>query len=1186
MNSCDVKRETQNTQTTHDNMQDREFYNDVNMSKEDKGMLGGITGWFLNLFAGRPIVVTEKEQKDFINKTYGDKKERNFVFTQLMAILNANPDIRQIINDEAILQMLKIQKKSPIKKAVEEKLKNLPSLSDSESVIKKFADDNSIPYKSWESKETILKTIHVEMRSLDYSELPLGTLTLLFNKSRHLVEKGFGNTLGRGVIGKLRVEIGTALGIAKHEASGAIYIMASHVVNYTQNITRHINRFTGRNVFKDTGSDRTFGMEDIFNGVANLGRTALSQDLKERLGYKDAHITDFFLRIMSGWVKWENGQWMIASNYDVKLDDKGKVIRYKETGDPIYEFKDFETFDDYNKRKKSVRKLSRGEREKKDRYWRSFHVDDTYVQMVKVLSSKENRDKLFLLKEDATNIRKEVFKYAEKEFEKAHNLLMIELKQYFPNLNNDSIRNLLMSKDMTQEPEFGMLTEKEQDDLRYIVDAFGSYSILDPYFFGMQEFKEKQEGFPIIYNQEYFQAVMWEEALDEAKRELDKAEVELKVARNLYMEDKNNPEYKKVYRDAQERVKALTAEVVRMELIRDRFAEYPVDKDNNVMPLARDVSALKSITNSFDIRNQRSDKLIFNEYLNRMFSGLERNKLSISLLKALRQAKSDAVKDVIVSQYKGINNDPTARSSFLTVPIDLQTVSVVVNKIPFVNVSEEQLSRKIRAFNSWITGIHLRKQSSAVLNATAIQEGFFLLGVEQMTKATKEIKNNRDVVENLVKISGIVDFSEFIQKGLVQKATDMDLTEEQSLIVFKAVMKYWKDVNAGRSQSKALKDLRKVLRVEAENVPGAEMPEGMESSRVKRMMKIRKSKKIKRIVNTFANYAIEKQYDMKETVRSMPYSAWGTVWSSVGQIQQQFRLTMGQTETMIRTWQFIAGILSAQESGLVKNVPLEELTGEDLEAAIDIGRLYVQMSAFSVGRENIGEISRGEVGGFLTKFKYYGMQKFGADVKKFQDALDELQSVAGEDKPSNRLKAHAKLIGMLINTKSYSQKELRTRYPSVAALRSFLVVQGMLTQMVDLFIFGPFAAARFVPGFRNMFFRVPGVRAIGGMTSDLISLTMLVPNLMIGLAFGMGEDDDDFEDLFEYYMRRTMVGYGVTWTYDNFLLLMAMLKDVDTEEKADKIKRSLSPVLPRELDKLPGQPVDKALEYFIDDIIG
>ena len=143
-----------------------------------------------------------------------------------------------------------------------------------------------------------------------------------------------------------------------------------------------------------------------------------------------------------------------------------------------------------------------------------------------------------------------------------------------------------------------------------------------------------------------------------------------------------------------------------------------------------------------------------------------------------------------------------------------------------------------------------------------------------------------------------------------------------------------------------------------------------------------------------------------------------------------------------------------------------------------------------------------------------------------------------------------------------------------------------LFKFVDLFIFGPFAAARFIPGFRNIFFRVPGVRAIGGMTSDLISLTMLMPNMLIALSLGWGDDDDDLQDLFEYYMRTTMIGYGVTWSYDNFLLLMAFLQDVDTEEKARNIKRSLSPVLPREFEAIPGQPVDKAIEYLVDDVIG
>ena len=104
-----------------------------------------------------------------------------------MALLEANPEIRTMINDEAILQMLKIKKKTPIRDEVLQKLKNLPSIDDTEKTIKDFANKHDIPYESWESKENILKSIHVEMRSLDYSSLPLSTLTLLFNKANDLL---------------------------------------------------------------------------------------------------------------------------------------------------------------------------------------------------------------------------------------------------------------------------------------------------------------------------------------------------------------------------------------------------------------------------------------------------------------------------------------------------------------------------------------------------------------------------------------------------------------------------------------------------------------------------------------------------------------------------------------------------------------------------------------------------------------------------------------------------------------------------------------------------------------------------------------------------------------------------------------------------------------------------------------
>ena len=1184
MKSCDVKKSTVESLKNNDNLQDEIFFRDVELSQQDREMLKGISGFFLKKLTGRRVI-SDKSLQRKINQDYkGKEAERNYLLTKLAAILDANPGIRKMIQEEAALAMLKTERKTLISKGVENRkaeIARLPKLKDSYNaketkIIKDFADKNKIQYKPYEPAKSILQKIQLQYAGVSYSDLSIGSLRLLLGKAQDIVQNGNGNKLGRGVIGKLRVELLTARGLGKYDYTGAIANMAEGVINYTQNITRHINRFTEKNQFGDTSFDklskkRNYGIDKIYENVQALGDRVLDLELREALDFNDEYVIDFFQRILAGWVKWDGTQYKIASTYDVSLDDDGNVRRYESTGDPIYEYQNFVTFDEYVKMRSSVKKLPRNEQKKTERYHRSFNVDNNYVKMVKQLT-KQNKQ-LAKYEEQARGIHSEVFKYASKMFEQAHNQLMIELKQYFPNLNNEQIETLLKSADATQEDAFKLLTEKEQDDLTYIIDAFGSYSLLDPYIFGSQEFAERKGTFPILYEQDYFKTVMWEEALNEAKENMKKAANELVASRNLYMSDKSNLEYKNVYNKSMDTYKSLSAEVARMELIRNRLDNYPTDHYGNTMPLARDVSVLKTITNSFDVRNQRADKLVYGEYLNRLFSGLERNRLSIRLLKSLRDAESIAAKDSIVSQYKGINNDPSARSSFMGVPTDLETVQVFLNKIPLVGVTTEVLSAKIRAFNSWITGMHLRGTSSAILNSTAIQEGFFHLGLTNMAKALVTMTKQKEAVQNLVKISGIVDFSDFIQRGLVQKAVDMDLTIHQANEITTAVMVYWKDVNSGKNKNKALRKLREKLIVSIENVPSEE--------RTKRRISQRKSDKRRRMVNVFANWAIEKQYDVKKTIKNVPYRALGSVISNWGNFLKRHRLTMGETEKTLRTWQFIAAINSAMESKLIPNVPLDELKGENLEAAINIGRLYVQISAFSVGRENIGEISRGEVGGFLTKFKYYAIQKFGADVDKFKDAYYEMQDYADK----GRLKTIASLLKELFNLRNAPQKVLRTTRPSVASLRNFIAIQGILTPFVDLFIFGPFAVARHLPGVRHAVYMTPGMKTIGGMTSDLISLSMIIPNILIAMSLGdWGEDEEEVKDTFEYYMRRTPAGYGWTLTYDTFMALMSLLSDADAEEKAKDIKNALSPVLPREVTRTPyvGEFIDEKLEEIIE----
>ena len=1198
MKSCDVKKLNAQALKNYDDLQDEMFFRDCTLSNEDTQFIKRTSNFFLKALTGKKIITSKTLQRK-INQDYkGREAERNFVLLELTAILDKNPGIRDMINEKAVLAMLTTDRKNFLKEGLENKKSEVAKLPQHKksynkkeiSTIKKFATDKNISFKSYDPPQIILEKIQRQYAGVNYSDLSIGSLRRLLGNAQDIVKNGKGEDISKGVIGKLRVEMLTTKGLARYDSTGAINIMSEGVTNYTSNITRHINRFAEKNTFGDTkinrrAAERTYGMDDVFRQFQDTASRLMPRELKEAMKFNNEFATDFFMRYLTGWVKLKDGKFTIASTYAPVVID-GKVQKYESTGDTIYAYQNYVSFDEYLKKRNSLKGLTRDELKKSDRYHRSFNVDENYVKMVKIF--EENYSLIQKYYDFGQGIHKEVFDYTQKNFAKATNELMIELKQYFPNLDISQIKELLTTSDVESVDAFNLLTEEEQDSLLYVLDAFGSYNLLDPYIFGAQDFQEKKDSFPILYNQTYFKTVMWEEALNEARAANSEATNQLIAARNLYETDKNNKEDKQLYNDAIVRRKQTNSEVLRMELIRDRLDDYPEDHMGNTMAIARDVSVLKTITNSFDVRNQRADVGVYGDYLNKLFSGLERNRLSIKLLKALRIAKSDAAKDAIVSQYKGINNDPTARSSFLGIPTDLNSIETFLNKIPLVNVSADIISRKVRAFNSWTTGLHLRGVGSAALNLTAIQEGFFAFGVDKMYKALKRMSSEKKAIDNIVKISGIVDFSDFIQQGIVQKAVDWDLTVEQADEVVRATLKYWKDISNGKNKNKALRELRKYLIVAVDSVPS----EFRTDIRRKKL----KSDRRKRMVNVFANWAIEKQYDVKQTMTRMPYKFLKPLQVPIdsavkfgqrkvslwGEALRKFGATMGQTEQLLRTWQFVAGITEAQESGLIPNVPLEELEGQDLEAAINIGRQYVQVSAFSVGRENIGEISRGEVGGFLTKFKYYAIQKFGSDVDKFKQAFFEMQTYADGEKQSD-IKTIAKLLEKVVRFRKTPMSVLRTTHPAVATLRSFLAIQGILTPMVDLFIFGPFAMARHVPGVRKVAYMSPGMKTIGGMTSDLISLTLMAPTIMIALSMGdWGDEEGDILDAFEYYMRRTPAGYGAVWVYDTFMALMSMLMGADTEDKVKDIKNALSPVIPREISRNPFVPIDETLESIVE----
>ena len=140
---------------------------------------------------------------------------------------------------------------------------------------------------------------------------------------------------------------------------------------------------------------------------------------------------------------------------------------------------------------------------------------------------------------------------------------------------------------------------------------------------------------------------------------------------------------------------------------------------------------------------------------------------------------------------------------------------------------------------------------------------------------------------------------------------------------------------------------------------------------------------------------------------------------------------------------------------------------------------------------------------------------------------------------------------------SKNQKALRNMSPSLAAFRTWIFTQGLWTAIWDFAIMGPFLL---VPGVKKLTRHVPGMRTIGGATSDLLSLMLLVPGLAVAVSSGDGEED--WEKVLDYYSRRTIFGFGARWSMDFFLTMLAVIEEEDSHELSQRSARLLAPWSP------------------------
>ena len=112
----------------------------------------------------------------------------------------------------------------------------------------------------------------------------------------------------------------------------------------------------------------------------------------------------------------------------------------------------------------------------------------------------------------------------------------------------------------------------------------------------------------------------------------------------------------------------------------------------------------------------------------------------------------------------------------------------------------------------------------------------------------------------------------------------------------------------------------------------------------------------------------------------------------------------------------------------------------------------------------------------------------------------------------------------------FRAQDLRKTNPEVAALRHFIFMQGMITVLFDLFIFGPLL----LPGFLGRSLAIGPTKYLRGAGSDLLSLSM-TPLLILAMAFMGADDEEEIERALSSKIMRTYIGWGPTFLWDNFV---------------------------------------------------
>jgi hypothetical protein len=1029
-----------------------------------------------------------------------------------------------------------------------------------------------------------------------------------------------------GRIGDFYIAYKTPENLGMIEKSGAILGFARYMNELPRNISRKIERG-----WSDNPQTKERGIESIIEEVEGL-RTLDQYDNKPgqfRINFAEESKSDlkrkFFYYMARGIIrKNKDGQYEIATSYSPRMGKDGKLMRYDpkpgemqgdimhQLGDyvPVYPYTneygeqqpgyqnnylaiDFtkESFD-------AIDNLLEEYRAKNDKIWATKNKNDEVVGGIPFEFEQSVKELLIEFDKAFPELAELEIDFVEKGEEKTLNLGNVILFGKNPKIKSQAI-----------EIARNELSKSQVDKLNKMLDTFERF-ISDSRILSKSENVDADKVetyFPVLYHEEYV-----ERGFNEISNGL---ETQIRLLEDQ-IDLEPTPELEELLHKKQSRL-----ENVKNAQIANIAAADDMTSGDKVI-FQSSSKHFKSYTGALDIRNMRTDKGVYYDYLRYNYSQIERNKAAAQLIKHMNMTDNNAVWDYLIDHYNVPYNGKNTKTKLGFFDLDPHGR---ISKI----MSVDKLDRATRMGSAFLTSALLGKLMTGVTNSTAAFQNIYKHSYNDLKEAAPiaaylsdvffwdkgtdgYTKDELNALENILARSGIVDMSNFFGEAMVDKISENMLEQEVHQRILNLMTKYIVLSNNNPAKATELQielndEIRAILdksnkftesfkpKISLDVTSSAE-----QLNQIKKSSELNRQRKADSISQAFVQYAINKSLPIFNHLQSSDeVSKLGglklfgkktalVTYGSLAKILK--RTSMGATETFVRTIPFIIGLKKAIRDGkLPQKRGFHQYTPKEVETAINIGKLYSDKANYSLSTTGLGAAFRGPFARITGKLVGWSNQKFQDDAKLINQLYNSYASVDILDQGNKDKKALWKVIkdmyvlpsagvvgglagatvslgtlgvlGGLVAGAGYLYKTRVKNETDYAKKESqkFILMQGLTTLATDLLFFG---ATRAFSGFKGLMYGSPGgvavQRVAGGFSSDLLSLAYMP--LVLGMQFIMAGDDEEMvANKLRYYLRRLPLGFAINWGIDSIIQLAeALLGSKEWQEVSGNIAKPIT----------------------------